>query len=393
MAGMSKLASPQLTWPGKEGPPRPAPCLLVEDEALSYRGAGTPGPCDNRLIWGDNLPALAALAGEMAGQVKCVYIDPPYNTGTSFAHYADGLTHSAWLSNLAVRLGLLRELLAPDGFLFVQIDSREQAYLKVLLDEVFGRARWVNDVVWKRRGGSANPVGRLNNVTDFILWYANGDACPIEAVYVRDDENTRAYVAERFVHLHEGRRCMLAPVERNAALGERANLRYEYKGYLPRYGWMMSRPKLERLDAEGRLHWNGRGRPNRRVFLDDYRGQPVGNLWTDVKVINPMARERLDFEGQKPEALLQRILQLSTRPGDLVLDAYAGTGTTGAVAHKMGRRWLLIEQGAQCASIIAPRLRQVIDGTSVGGIVPSVSPGGGFRFERVVPDPAARGSS
>jgi adenine-specific DNA-methyltransferase len=168
---------------------------------------------------------------------------------------------------------------------------------------------------------------------------------------------------------------MLAPVERNAALGERANLRYEYKGYRPRYGWMMSQAKLEALDAEGRLHWNSRGRPNRRVFLDDYRGQPIGNLWTDVKVINPMAQERLDFEGQKPEALLERILQISTRPGDLVLDAFAGTGTTGAVAHKLGRRWVMIEQGAHCESIIVPRLRRVVSESGRGG---------GYRFERVM---------
>jgi adenine-specific DNA-methyltransferase len=155
---------------------------------------------------------------------------------------------------------------------------------------------------------------------------------------------------------------------------------------------MMSRAKLERLDAEGRLHWNRRGRPNRRVFLDDYRGQPVGNLWTDIKVINPMARERLDFEGQKPEALLQRILQLSTRPGDLVLDPFAGSGTTGAVAHKMGRRWLLIERGPHCASIIAPRLRRVIDGTDTGGIAPMAPPGGGLLFERALPAESVRSS-
>src|SRR5262249_40467740 len=176
-----------------------------------------------------------------------------------------------------------------------------------------------------------------------------------------------------------------APVERNAALGARARLRYEYRGYLPRHGWMMSRAKLERLDAEGRLHWNSKGRPNRRVFLEDYRGQPVGNLWTDIKVINPMAEERLGFEGQKPEALLRRVLQLCTRPGDLVLDAFAGSGTTGAAAHKMGRRWLLIERGEHCRTLIAPRLRRVIDGADTGGITAAEgrTGGGGFRFEAI----------
>jgi adenine-specific DNA-methyltransferase len=367
---MSKRC-PELIWPGKSAVAPRAPARLVE----VYRA----GRGDNRLIHGDNLLALPALAGELAAQVKCVYIDPPYNTGANFSHYRDGAEHAHWLSQMSACLRLLRPLLRPDGFLFAQIDSREQAYLKVLLDEVFGRALWVNDIIWKRRGGSANPNSRLNNVTDFILCYARSAGHSIAPLYTRDDDNTRAYIAERFVHVHEGRRYMLAPVERNAALGERANLRYEYKGYRPRYGWMMSRAKLERLDADGRLHWNSRGRPNRRVFLDEYRGQPIGNLWTDIKVINPMAQERLDFDGQKPEALLERILQMSTGRGDLVLDAFAGSGTTGAVAEKMGRRWVMIEQGAHCESIIVPRLREA---------------GAGLRFERVVPlAPAALSSA
>jgi adenine-specific DNA-methyltransferase len=377
---MSKRTAPELTWPGKEAPPQPERCALVEVHELGHRGGE--GLFDNRLIHGDNLPVLTALAAELAGQAKCVYIDPPYNTGATFPHYADGMALGRWLGLMHARLRLLRQLLRDDGFLFVQMDGRGVGYLKVLLDEVFGRGRWVNDIVWKRRGGSANPNNRLNNVTDFLLWYAKGDDYAIEPVYTRDDEATRAYVAERFTHALHGRRFMLAPVERNAALGVRENLRYEYKGYRPRHGWMMSRAKLERLDAEGRLHWNGKGRPNRRVFLEDYRGQPVGNLWTDIKVINPMAQERLGFESQKPEALLRRVLQLATRPGDLVLDAFAGSGTTGAVAHKLGRRWIMIEQGAHCRGLIAPRLRRVVDGADPGGITAAVGwgGGGGFRF-------------
>jgi adenine-specific DNA-methyltransferase len=379
---MSERGNPVLSWPGK-GECRPAAGRLVEDPAYAFPAAGT--PFDNRVIFGDNLPALAALAGELAGQVRCVYIDPPYNTGASFPCYDDGASHAGWLSALAARLRLLRQLLRDDGFLLVQIDAREMAYLKVLLDEVFGRRRWVNDIVWKRRGGSANPSNRLNTVTDFILCYARGDAAALTPVYSLDDDNTRAYIAERFRHTHQGRRYMLAPVERNAALGVREALRYEYNGYRPRYGWMMSRAKLERLDAAGRLHWNGRGRPNRRVFLEEYRGQPVGNLWTDVKVINPMAQERLAFEGQKPEALVRRVLQLCTRPGDLVVDAFAGSGTTGAVAHKMGRRWVLIERGEHCHTVLLPRLRRVVEGADPGGVtaLEGWQGGGGFRYFRV----------
>jgi adenine-specific DNA-methyltransferase len=367
----------QLVWPGKSAAV-PAPARLEEEPGLAH-GLG-----DNRIIQGDNLPVLAALAGELAGQVACVYIDPPYNTGTSFDHYADDADRTAWLDRLYPRLVLLRRLLRADGLLFVQIDGRQLGYLKVLLDEVFGQRRWLNDIVWKRRGGSANPTSRLNNVTDFLVCYGAGEGAAMRRAHSRDDEHTRAYVRQRFCHLHQGRRFMLAPVERNAALGERPGLRYEYNGYLPRHGWMMSRGRLAALDAAGRLHWNSKGRPCRRVFLDDYPGQPVGNLWTDIKVINPMSRERLAFEGQKPEALLRRVLHLSTAPGDLVLDAYAGTGTTAAAAHKMGRRWIAVEQGEQCRRIIVPRLRRVVDGADPAGItaVEGWTGGGGFRFYR-----------
>jgi adenine-specific DNA-methyltransferase len=368
----------ELNWPGK-GDPLPAAARLVEEAALGHGDR-----LDNRVIQGDNLPVLAALEGELAGQVKCACIDPPYNTGASFEHYDDGGSLAEWLAMLHPRLVLLRRLLRDDGVLFVQIDGRALGYAKVLLDEVFGRARWVNDIVWKRRGGSANPNARLNNVTDFILCYGKTDRAGLAPVFTRDDAHTRAYVRERFRHVHQGRRFMLAPVERNAALGDRPALRYAYRGYTPAHGWMMSRARLEALDAAGRLHWNSKGRPNRRVFLDDYPGQPVGNLWTDVKVINPMARERLAFEGQKPEALLRRLLQTGSAAGDLVLDAFAGTGTTAAAAHKMRRRWLVIEQGAHCRDLIVPRLRRVIDGEDPAGVTRAEgwAGGGGFRFFR-----------
>jgi adenine-specific DNA-methyltransferase len=374
-------APAHLLWSGRQRETTTLDSLphrLIEEPDQSH------GTGDNRIIHGDNLPALACLVAELAGQVKCVCIDPPYNTGATFDHYADDADLPAWLSLLHPRLVLLRQLLRDDGVLFVQIDGRRLGYLKVLLDETFGPARWLNDIVWKRRGGSANPNTRLNNVVDFIICYGKSDRAAIRPVFSREDANTQAYIHRRFRHVHQGRRFMLTPVERNAALGDRPGLRYEYRGYTPRHGWMMRRDKLEQLDAADRLHWNSKGRPNRRVFLDDYPGQPVGNLWTDIKVINPMARERLDFDGQKPEALVRRLLQMSTQQGDLVLDAFAGSGTTAAVAHKMRRRWIAIEQGAHCRSVLLPRLRRVIDGADDAGITQAEgwTGGGGFRFFR-----------
>jgi adenine-specific DNA-methyltransferase len=366
-----------LTWPDKQREPSVLPAQLIEEPASAYGDRS-----DNRIIHGDNLPAMAALAAELAGRVQCAYIDPPYATGTSYDHYDDDADLTGWLAMMHPRLRLLHRLLADDGVLFVQIDGRQLGYLKVMLDEVFGRRNWLNDIVWKRRGGSANPTSRLNNVTDYIVCYGKSDQSALRPVYSRHDAHTQAYIDRRFRHVHEGSRYMLAPVERNKALGDRPPLRYEYRGYTPRHGWMMKRDKLEQLDAAGRLHWNSKGRPNRRVFLDDYAGQPVGNLWTDIKVINPMSRERLTFDGQKPEALLRRILQLCTNPGDIVLDAFAGSGTTAAVAHKMHRRWIAIEQSSACRKVLLPRLRRVVDGTDPAGITPAEgwAGGGGFLF-------------
>ena len=372
----------ELTWVGKNNQPDIEPRILLHNKDFDYGDIDT----ENILIRGDNLLALKALEQGFAGKVKCIYIDPPYNTGSAFEHYDDNIEHSIWLNLMAARLKILKNLLSNDGSIFIQIDNNEMAYLKVLCDEIFSRQNFVNDIIWKRRGGSANPNNRLNNVTDFILWYAKSQDYKIFPVYTKDDENTQTYIAERFKYEFNGERYMLAPVERNAKLGMRETMRYEYNGYTPKWGWMMSRENLEKLDKEDRLHWNSKGRPNRRVFLKDYKGQPVGNLWTDIFVINPMSNERMDFDGQKPEALIQRILTLTTNDGDLVLDSFLGSGTTAAVAHTMGRRWIGIELENTCYSHCIPRLKKVIDGEQ-GGISKNVGwqGGGGFKFYELAP--------
>lgn len=372
----------ELNWIGKNNPPNVEPRILLHEKNFDYGDTNS----ENILIHGDNLLALKSLEQNFAGKIKCVYIDPPYNTGAAFEHYDDNLEHSIWLNLMAARLKILKNLLRDDGSIFIQIDNNEMAYLKVLCDEIFGRQNFVNDIIWKRRGGSANPNNRLNNVTDFILWYSKSQNYEIYPVYTKDDENTQAYIEERFKNEFNGERYMLAPVERNAKLGMRETMRYEYNGYIPKWGWMMSRENLEKLDKENRLHWNSKGRPNRRVFLKDYKGQPVGNLWTDIFVINPMSNERLDFDGQKPEALIERILTLATNPGEIVLDSFLGSGTTAAVAHKMGRRWIGIELEKTCYTHCIPRLKKVIDGEQ-GGISKNVGwqGGGGFKFFELAP--------
>jgi len=373
---------PTLNWLTKETDLKTAANtayrLLVEDESLSY---GSPDN-ENLLVQGDNLEALKALLPFYAGQVKCIYIDPPYNTGSAFEHYDDNLEHTIWLSIMYPRLELLKQFLREDGFIFIQIDNNEMMYLKILMDEIFGRNNFINDIIWKRRGGSANPSNRLNNVTDYILWYSKSQEYNINHIFSLDDDNTKQYIEERFNNVDEnGRRFMKSPIQ---SPNPRPNLTYDYKGYkTPPKGYSISKEVMEKWDKESKLWFPEKKNQNinRKIYLDEYKGQPVPNLWTDIKVINPMSKERLEFDGQKPEMIIERILALATNKNDLVLDSFLGSGTTAAVAHKMGRRYIGIEMGEQAKTHCAVRLKKVIDGEQAG-ISKSVewNGGGGFRF-------------
>lgn len=381
---MQKSGKLELTWVGKYDKQEPLePRILLEKPELSYGDANS----GNMLIHGDNLIALRALEQDFAGKVKCIYIDPPYNTGSAFEHYDDGLEHSEWLCMMKPRLEILRNLLREDGFIFVQIDNYEMAYLKVLLDEVFGRGNFVNDIIWKRKGGSVNPRNKLNNMTDFILWYAKSQQAQIIPAYTIDDDETQAYIKERFKYTDEnGRRYRLSPIISPTYSG---TLVYDYKGYSPpANGWSLSRDKMKQFEAEGRLYFpaNKGQRIQRKQFLDEYKGRPVGNLWSDINVINPMSGERLDFVGQKPEQLIRRIFELSTNPDDIILDSFLGSGTTAAVAHKMGRRWIGIELGEHAYTHCKVRLDKVVDGEP-GGISKAVGwqGGGGYKFYELAP--------
>lgn len=376
----------ELTWVGKDEPLRIEPRILIENTKFSNTAAEP--DTQNMLIHGDNLLALKALESKYAGQVKCIYIDPPYNTGAAFEHYDDNVEHSQWLNLMRPRLEILHHLLRDDGFIFVQIDSYEMAYLKILLDEVFGRSNFVNDIVWKRKGGSVNPRNKLNNNTDYILCYAKSDSAIITPVYTIDDDETKAYIKKRFKYVDEhGRKYRLSPI---ISPTYSPSLVYEYKGYMPpKNGWSLSLAKMQQFESEGRLYMpdDKSQRIQRKQFLDEYKGRPIGNLWTDINVINPMSSERLDFVGQKPEALIERVLLLSTQQGDLVLDSFAGTGTTAAVAHKMGRKYISIEMGDQAYTFDKVRLDRIIANKDDGGITKSVNwqGGGGYRFYELAP--------
>jgi len=317
---------------------------------------------DNLIIKGNNLLALHTIEKIYRGKVKLIYIDPPYNTGNDSFNYNDNFNHSTWLSFMKSRIKTAKNLLSNDGSIFIQIDDFESAYLKVLMDEIFGRDNFRNQITWKRRGGSANPVNRLNNVTDYILWYSKTPVFQYEPVFSLDDENTQKYIKERFINIDEnGRKFMKSPIQ---SPNPRPNLIYDYKGYkTPTKGYSISKEVMERWDKEGKLWFpsDKNQNINRKIYLNEYRGQPISSLWTDLSVINPMSKERGEFEGgQKPEALLQRILQMVTKENDIILDFHLGSGTTCATAHKMKRRYIGIEQMAYIDTITIERLKKVI---------------------------------
>ena len=254
---------------------------------------------DNLIIKGNNLLAISSLLKVYEGKIKCIYIDPPYNTGSDSFHYNDNFNHSSWLLFMKNRLQLAYRLLRQDGSIFVQCDDFEDSYLKVLMDEIFGRNNYRNKITWKRRGGSANPKNRLNNVTDYILWYSKSEQMDYRPVFTLNDEKTQQYIKERFTNIDEnGRRFMKSPLQ---SPNPRPNLMYEYKGYrVPPKGWSISKEIMEQWDREGKLCFpeDKSQNINRKIYLDEYQGQPVSSLWTDVYVINPMSKEAIEFTGQ-----------------------------------------------------------------------------------------------
>ena len=314
----------------------------------------------NRIYWGDNLQVMSHLLKEFRGKVDLIYIDPPFDSraeykkkielkgkkGTSDIssfeekQYSDLWTNDEYIQFLYERLILIKELLSQQGNVFVHCDWHKSQYIRCLLDEVFGTKYFVNEIIWKRKGGSSNPNKQLDVATDTILWYKKGDNAIFNALYTRESDEAKEYIEERFNNIDEqGRRFLKSPI---VSPNYRENLIYEYKGYTPPpNGWSISKDLMKKWDDEGRLYFPENGnRIYRKIYLDEYPGQPVSNIWTDIFVINPMALERLDYPTQKPEALLERIIKASTNPGSLVLDCFMGSGTTQAVAMKLGRRFI-----------------------------------------------------
>lgn len=404
MANKQKL---ELTWIGKENRPRLEPRILLEDPAKSYHApyrVTDHDLFDNRLIFGDNLLALKALEQAFAGKIKCIYIDPPYNTGSAFEHYDDGVEHSLWLTLIRDRLEIIRELLTQDGSLWISIDDNEAHYLKILCDEVFGRANFVATMIWEKRKSRENRrVFSFNH--DYILVFAKNKPL-FESV--RNLVGLNDEVLARYKNPDNDSRGPWQSVSANAQAGHATPSQF-YKLRLPSGRWI-DPPKgrcwlytKERMDEEiaaGNIWFGADGDsvPRIKKFLKDPSEQgltpetiwfanEVGTNDEAKKSIIELLPEASVFDNLKPEGLLERIIHIASNPGDWVLDSFAGSGTTGAVAHKMGRRWIMVELGEHCHTHIIPRLKKVIDGTDEGGITKTVEwkGGGGFRYYRLAP--------
>ena len=405
---MSKKQKLELTWIGKEHRPKLEPRILLEDPANSYHATHRVTDndiFDNRLIFGDNLLALKALEAEFTGKVKCVFIDPPYNTGSAFTHYDDGLEHSIWLSMMRDRLEIIRKLLSEDGSLWITVDDTESHYIKVLCDEIFGRMNFVANVIWQKKYAPANDSIWLSDSHDHILVFAKTKEIWRPFKLPRTEDQNKLYNNPdndpRGAWMSDNYTCA-----KNA--DERPNLYYPITNpntgeeILPKKTrvWAFEISTHKRHLEENRIYWGKNGEnsvPRLKKFLSGLRsdGRVATTIWTydevghnqDAKREQTVLNPQDPFSTPKPEKLLERIIEIASQPGDLVLDSFAGSGTTGAVAHKMGRRWIQIELGEHCHTHIIPRLQKVIDGTDKGGITEAVNwnGGGGFRYYHLAP--------
>lgn len=425
MAQNKNLQKLELTWIGKGDEPKLEPRILIENPEYSYwegKDKGKPAPWgnnnsynhsknnpgnpsnpqnhvpDNMLIHGDNLLALKALEQDYAGKVKCIYIDPPYNTGNAFEHYDDGIEHSLWLSLMKPRLEILRTLLADDGSLWISIDDDESHYLKVLCDMVFGRRNFVSNVIWEKKFSPQNDAKWLSDSHDHILVYAKNKeiwrpnllprTAEMDSRYKNPDNDPRGVWTSGDLLRKDVQQSGVYTITTPSG-----------KKYDPPTGrsWRMPEYRFLEAVADNRIWFgaNGGNVPRIKRFLTDVKQGVVSmTIWKREDVgDNDMASKEMrrlfpkdPFATPKPEKLLERILFLASKEGDLVLDSFLGSGTTAAVAHKMGRKYIGIELGEHAITHCYPRLKQVVDGEQ-GGISKAVNwqGGGGFKFYTLAP--------
>lgn len=371
-----------------------APYRLLEEA-----GRHGDGCARNMLIQGDNLHALKALLPYYAGKVKCIYIDPPYNTRSAFEHYDDNLEHTRWLSMMYPRLELLRDFLSEDGSIWVSCDDNEGHYLKVIMDEVFGRKNFIASIVWQKRYSRENREA-IGDAHEYIHVFAKNPELfkKVRNLVLPSEKQLAVYK-----NPNNDPRGRWRPVPMTAQAGHATPEQfYEIvspsgKKFYPPSGrcWGVSKFTFDKLCLEKKIYFGKKGdsQPNIIRYLDEVDGftpwtwwpsEDVGHTDAAKKEILTLFEKNNLFDTPKPESLICQIIRIATNPGDLVLDSFLGSGTTAAVAHKMGRRYIGIEMGEHALTHCVPRLRKVIEGEQ-GGISEAVNwkGGGGFRFYRL----------
>lgn len=432
----NKINKLELTWIGKEDEPLAVePRLLIHDPLHSHGEVetgtlpnGKPWP-GNMLIHGDNLLALRALEENFTGAIKCIYIDPPYNTGNAFEYYDDNLEHSIWLNLMYLRLKSLYKLLSEDGVLCMHLDDGEVHYAKVICDEIFGRSNFIATIAIR----SSTPSGvktahkgkKIIKQKDLMLVYKKSDKLEIYPQYIKRDSYDTHY---SYIMTTKGGSVKLTnllsaliekgilPIGSSLKDLSISNSKFK-KFYLENKNLICTTQSHKNEDAkkfslrhkdevvsfpskDGNkedYYYNGRMLTplsssiqtvvwNREISED--LGMLLCDFWEDIDFQNTQNEGDVDFPtSKKPEALLFRVLSLFTKPGDLVLDSFLGSGTTAAVAHKMGRRWIGVELGDHAYSHCSPRLQNVIAGTDKSGMTVPLNwqGGGGFKFYGLAP--------
>ena len=369
---------------------------LMPVKRLSYGRTGT----GNAVIQGENHATLGVLAASLASRIKCAYLDPPYRTGERFTHYDDDADHDDWLADLSARVRRVWQLLADDGSVWISIDDREVHYLKVAIDRAVGRDNFITTVIWQQRTTRENRKPFSNN-HEYLLVYAKD---PKKFAKSRNGLGITEGIEGRYKNPDNDPRGPWQSISANVQAGHAVASQFYVitapngRQHEPPNGrcWAYNKPRMEREIAEGNVWFgkDGNGVPRLKKFMSaSQKGIAPETIWPAREVgTNDHAKKHVHalfpgeplFDTPKPEALLARVLHIATKPGDLVLDPYLGSGTTGAVALKMKRQFIGIEVGEHAASIAAERLRQVVEGEA-GGVSASEGwkGGGGFDFFRL----------
>ncbi|GAA9519030.1 hypothetical protein UBN31_08160 [Helicobacter pylori] len=318
------------------------------------------------LIKSENYQALNSLKNRYKEAIDCIYIDPPFNTGSDFA-YIDKFQDSTWLSLMHNRLELAYDFLSSQGSFYLHLDNNANYLGRMLLNDIFGKENFRNEIIWRRKQATSYGDKYFGVVSDTIFLYSKTDKNIFHTIKSLNDENTQKYIKERFVFSDkDGRKYMKSPLVNSL---NRPNLKYVFQGINPPpNGWLYSQTRMQELfdNNELLIPNDPNARIYRKIFLDKYEGQEISNLWLDISIVNPMAIEQEDFQTQKPEKLLERIIQASSDENSIVLDFFAGSGTTCAVAHKLKRKYIGIEMGEHFESVILPRLKKVVSGFKSG---------------------------